>query len=405
MQCYAPAVQLCQSVAMSADGLKSMIRERAQAFGFTLCHVTRPEIDRQHPDALQRWSDAGLQGDMQWMAEPLRLERRKNPATMLDGVKSVISLAMLYTPPEYTLAEASSSHSSGVITAYAHGDDYHEIMKKKLKALAAELDRMLGKHDQQVFVDTAPVLEHALAEAAGLGWQGKHTLTIHKQHGSWFLLGEIFTTAELEPDQRAESHCGSCSACIDLCPTQAIIAPYVVDARRCISYLTIEFDGYIPAKLRSLMGNRIYGCDDCQQACPWNGHAAKGDGITIDYLMPKGENNLADLASLLLLDEEGFRIRFRRSPIKRTKRRGLLRNVCMAMGNSGDAAFVPELLNVLDDSEPLIRGHAAWALARLSDQQSSELVLDALSLQLGREHDPAVVQELSSAIKDIKGTL
>lgn len=390
---------------MSGDGLKMMIRERAQAFGFTLCHVTRPEIDQQHIDALQRWSDAGLQGDMQWMAEPVRLERRKKPATMLDGVKSVISLAMIYSSPQYTLAEANSSLSSGVITAYAHGDDYHEVMKKKLKALAAELDLMLGKYDQRVFVDTAPVLEHALAEGAGLGWQGKHTLTIHKQHGSWFLLGEIFTTAEIEPDQRAANHCGSCSACIDICSTQAIIAPYVVDARRCISYLTIELDGFISTELRPLMGNRIYGCDDCQLACPWNGHAAKGDGITIDYLMPKGENNLADLASLLLLDEEGFRIRFRRSPIKRTKRRGLLRNVCIAMGNSGVAAFVPELLKVLNDSEPLIRGHAAWALARLSDRQNRGLLQEALELQLEQESDQAVIQELTSAIKDIKEAL
>ena len=390
---------------MGADELKTVIRERAQAFGFSLCHVTRPEVDQKHVDALQQWSDEGLQGDMGWMAEAVRLERRKNPATMLDGVKSVISVAMLYTPPDYSQAEADSRKSSGVITAYAHGDDYHEIMKKRLKGLAAELDVMLGKHDQRVFVDTAPVLEHALAERAGLGWQGKHTLTIHKQHGSWFLLGEIFTTAEIEPDQRAENHCGSCSACIDLCPTQAIIAPYVVDARRCISYLTIEFDGFIPDALRTLMGNRIYGCDDCQLVCPWNGHAAKGEGIDVDYLMPKGENNLADLASLLLLDEEAFRIRFRRSPIKRTKRRGLLRNVCIAMGNSGVAAFVPGLLNVLNDQESLIRGHAAWALARLCDQQSCEMVLSALRLQLEKESDPAVMQELTSAIKDIKELL
>jgi len=334
---------------MSKDGLKAVIRERAQAFGFSLCHVSCPKVGEPHVDALQQWVDAGLHGDMAWMAEAVRLERRKSPQSMLDGVKSVISVAMFYTPPAYSLAEANLRKESAVITAYAHGDDYHEIMKKRLKGLAVELDGLLGKHDQRVFVDTAPVLEHAIAGRAGLGWQGKHTLTIHKQHGSWFLLGEIFTTAEIEPDQRASNHCGSCTACIDVCPTQAIIAPYVVDARRCISYLTIEFDGFIPAKLRSMMGNRIYGCDDCQMACPWNGHAAKGGGVADDYLMPKGENNLADLASLLLLDEEGFRIRFRKSPIKRTKRRGLLRNVCIAMGNSAVVSFIPQLIKVLDD--------------------------------------------------------
>jgi len=387
---------------MSKDGLKAVIRERAQAFGFSLCHVSCPKVGEPHVDALQQWVDAGLHGDMAWMAEAVRLERRKSPQSMLDGVKSVISVAMFYTPPAYSLAEANLRKESAVITAYAHGDDYHEIMKKRLKGLAVELDGLLGKHDQRVFVDTAPVLEHAIAERAGLGWQGKHTLTIHKQHGSWFLLGEIFTTAEIEPDQHASNHCGSCTACIDVCPTQAIIAPYVVDARRCISYLTIEFDGFIPTELRPMMGNRIYGCDDCQMVCPWNGHAAKGERVADDYLMPKGENNLADLASLLLLDEEGFRIRFRKSPIKRTKRRGLLRNVCIAMGNSAVVAFIPQLIKVLDDQEPLIRGHAAWALARLSDQASGEMVLAALQLQCTDEQDQLVMQELTSAIKDIK---
>ena len=390
---------------MSKGDLKASIRERAQAFGFSLCHVSCPEINTQHADALQQWVDAGLYGDMAWMAEAVRLERRKSPQTMLDGVKSVISVAMFYTPPAYSLAEANLKKESAVITAYALGDDYHEIMKKRLKGLASELDALLGEHDQRVFVDTAPVLEHALAERAGLGWQGKHTLTIHKQHGSWFLLGEIFTTAEIEPDEGASNHCGSCTACIDVCPTQAIIAPYVVDARRCISYLTIEFDGFIPTELRPMMGNHIYGCDDCQMVCPWNGHAAKAEGVAVDYLMPKGENNLADLASLLLLDEEEFRIRFRKSPIKRTKRRGLLRNVCIAMGNSAVVEFIPELIKALDDQEPLIRGHAAWALSQLSDQASGKMVLAALQLQRADEQDQLVMQELTSAIKDIKELL
>jgi len=393
---------LCQTSVMVSNGLKERIRAKAKECGFVLCHVTRPEVGGQHADALQRWTDAGMQGDMAWMAEEMRMQRRKSPETMLQGVNSVITVAISYTPPDYSLDEANAQKLAGVITAYAHGDDYHEIMKKRLKRLALELDVMLGVHDQRVFVDTAPVLEHALAASAGLGWQGKHTLTIQRQLGSWFLLGEIFTTAIIEPDQPATNHCGSCSACIDICPTQAIIAPYVVDARRCISYLTIEFDGFILEELRPLMGNRIYGCDDCQMACPWNEHAAKGEGALVDLLTPKGENNLPDLASLLLLDEEAFRIRFRKSPIKRTKRRGLLRNVCIAMGNSGNVFYIPVLLDALRDEEPLIRGHAAWALARLTDQGNRKMVLAALKLLSEQENDPAVLHEFMSAIQGIR---
>jgi len=385
---------------MAEKSLKTLIRSKARTHGFIRCCVTRPAVDAHHAEALQAWTDAGMHADMAWMAEAVRLSRRKQPESMLDGVNSVISVAMPYTPPHYALEEATAEQGAGVITAYAHGDDYHEIMKKRLKALAADLDLLLGSHDQRVFVDTAPVLEHALAERAGLGWQGKHTLTIDRALGSWFLLGEIFTTAEIEPDSPANNHCGSCTACIDICPTQAIVAPYIVDSRRCISYLTIEFDGYIPLSLRPLMGNRIYGCDDCQMICPWNGHASKDRIQFDDLLMPKGENNLPDLASLLQLDEEGFRIRFRRSAIKRTKRRGLLRNVCIAMGNSGQSTFIPNLLRVIADHEPLIRAHAAWALAQLSSGSSREMVLQALQLQRERETDPAVLQELASAIKD-----
>ncbi|WP_100277252.1 tRNA epoxyqueuosine(34) reductase QueG [Mariprofundus aestuarium] len=387
---------------MVSNGLKDRVRAKAKECGFALCHVTRPEVGGQHADALQRWSDAGMQGDMVWMAEEMRMQRRKSPETMLQGVNSVITVAMHYTPPDYSLDEADAQKLCGVISAYAHGDDYHDIMKKRLKALALELDAMLGVHDQRVFVDTAPVLEHALAASAGLGWQGKHTLTIQRQLGSWFLLGEIFTTAEFEPDQPAINHCGSCTACIDICPTRAIVAPYVVDARRCISYLTIEFDDFIPAEFRPLMGNRIYGCDDCQMVCPWNAHATKDKDAVVDLLMPKGENNLPDLASLLLLDEEAFRIRFRKSPIKRTKRRGLLRNVCIAMGNSGNVHCIPALLDALNDGESLIRGHAAWALARLTDQGNRERVLAALNLLSEQENDPAVLHEFMSAIQGIR---
>ncbi len=343
-----------------------------------------------------------MQGEMAWMKEPVRLSRRKTPESLLQDVKSVISVAMRYTPPEYSLDLANAEKNSGVISAYAHGDDYHDTMKKRLKALASDLDKMLGVHSQRVFVDTAPVLEHALAEVSGLGWQGKHTLTMNRQLGSWFLLGEIFTTAEISADASADNHCGSCTACIDGCPTQAIVAPYVVDARRCISYLTIEFDGFISAELRPLIGNRIYGCDDCQLVCPWNGHVAESEEGATDLLAPRGENNLPDLASLLRLDEAMFQERFRNSPIKRTKRRGLLRNVCIAMGNSGSADFIPLLLDALRDEEPLIRGHAAWALARLAGQSSGGDIEVALMSCFEAEEDRAVQQELGSAIKEVR---
>lgn len=361
-----------------------------------------PEFDHHHVDALQCWIDADMQGEMLWMKESVRLARRKLPKSMLQGVKSVISVAMRYTPPEYSLNSALAKRDSGVISAYAHGNDYHDVMKKRLKKLAADLDQMLGTHEQRVFVDTAPVLEHALAEGSGLGWQGKHTLTINRRLGSWFLLGEIFTTAEIAPDAPATNYCGSCRACADGCPTQAIVAPYVVDARRCISYLTIEFGGFIPLEMRPLIGNRIYGCDDCQMVCPWNEHVAAEEERPVDPLKPKGENNLPDLASLLRLDEAMFQTRFRKSPIKRTKRGGLLRNVCVAMGNSGSLKFVPSLLEALCDMEPLIRGHAAWALARLADRSNREHIELALMRCSEAEKDKTVQQELELAIKDVR---
>jgi len=384
--------------------MKELIREKALQHGFALCRFTAPVLDEKHRQGLHGWVDANMQGNMAWMSEEVRMQRRIEPASMLADVRSVISLAMTYTPPAYELDEACAAKQQGVISAYAHGDDYHDIMKKRLKALAAELDLMLGKHDQRVFVDTAPVLEHALAESSGLAWQGKHSLSIHRELGSWFLLGEIFTTAEIEHDELADNHCGSCSACMDICPTGAIVAPYVVDARLCISYLTIEFDGFIPRPLRRLMGNRIYGCDDCQLVCPWNSHASKAlQSVPCDDpLNPRGENHLPDLASLLDLDDDGFRSLFRKSPIKRTKRSGLLRNVCIAMGNSGQTSFVHDLLAVLGDEEALIRGHAAWALECLADEKNQHRIYTALQDCVDREKNNEVLEELDTTIQYLR---
>ncbi|OIQ00624.1 MAG: tRNA epoxyqueuosine(34) reductase QueG [Zetaproteobacteria bacterium CG2_30_46_52] len=341
------------------NDIKFHIRTLAEHHGFAMCAFSRPNIKAIDMHTLDTWIEAKMYGEMDYMAEHVRTFRRKNPENMLDGVTTVISLAMPYSPPK----QEEASPKQGVIASYAHGDDYHEVMKKRLKALALDLDKLLGKHGQRVYVDTAPVLEHALAANGGLAWQGKHSLSLNRNYGSWFLLAEIFTTATIEPDETANQHCGTCTACIDACPTKAIVAPYIVDARLCISYLTIEFKGFIPEKLRKPMGNRIFGCDDCQLVCPWNNDV---DAPITDFLNPREDALSPNLAKLLRLDEAAFRQMFRKSPVKRTGRSGLLRNVCIAMGNSGEVSFVPDLLDILRDEEPLIRGHAIWALGQLA---------------------------------------
>jgi len=377
---------------------KKSIRELACEQGFDLCFFTKPAFSSQHEIQLDSWVAAGMHGEMGYMAEETRVERRKQPESMLEGIKTVIALAMKHVPPPYSLEKAEEAKNSGVIAAYAHGDDYHDVMKKRLKAFARDLDKLLGVHDQRVYVDTAPVLEHALAESSGLGWQGKHTLSIHREHGSYLMLGELFTTAEIEPDEPASFHCGSCTACIDICPTQAIVAPFVVDARLCISYLTIEYRGFIPEKLRLLMGNRIYGCDDCQIICPWN---QKAEVIELDHLKPRHENILPELSALFELDEEGFRERFRKSPMKRPGRAGLLRNVAIAMGNSQNIEFIPQLLIALHDNEPLIRGHSAWALAQLFPYSMDGEIVSQLTYHSHQEKNDEVLDELHLALKNI----
>lgn len=372
----------------------------ARAHGFDLCRFTQPKIEHKFLTQYDAWLEAGFYADMSWMAEAGRAERRKQPELMLPGVRTVITVAMRYTPPGYLPEQAQAAGSHGVISSYAWGDDYHDIMKKRLKALARDVDGMLGQHDQRVYVDTAPVLENALAETSGLGWQGKHSLTLNRQIGSWFFLGELFTTAEIEPDAPASGHCGTCSACLDACPTKAIVGPFIVNARRCISYLTIEQRGWIDRALRPLMGNRIYGCDDCQLVCPWNRHV---EAPVPDLLNPRRENILPELASLLALDDAAFRHRFAKSPIKRIGRAALIRNACIAAGNSGDAAFAPILLQLLQDSSAVVRGHAAWALGRLEPQPAQRnRWLQALTEAACREDDAVSHEEISLTIQKIK---
>ena len=370
-----------------ADGLSAEVKRLARAAGFDDCGITRPALDARDVDGLRRWVAAGMYADMAWMAEPERLARRSNPRSLLADVRSVICVGLRYTPPR-----APTADGCGVISAYALGDDYHIVMKKRLKRLARALDRLLGAHDQRVFVDTAPVLEHALAASAGVGWQGKHSLTLNRDGGSWLLLGELFTTAELDCDPPASDHCGSCSACIDGCPTGAIVAPFVVDARRCISWLTIEYGGVIPRHLRPLIGNRVFGCDDCQLVCPWN---RKASTVGSDLLRPRADNRAPPLRELLTLDAATFHARFRNTPVKRTGRARLVRNAAVAAGNSGDRSLVPALVRLLEEPEALIRLHAVWALIQLRDAENSTAIDAALRELRRREHDTAVLEEVA----------
>jgi len=392
-----PQVQMPSKLQANSISKDEIVR-LAKLHGFDACHITQPQITPKHIACLDAWINAGFHADLEWMAEAERVARRKTPESLLDRVKSVICVAMRYTPPNYSLAEGNEAKNSGVISAYAHGDDYHEVMKKRLKTLARDLDELMGQHDQRIYVDTAPVLEHALAESSGLGWQGKHSLTLNREIGSWFLLGELFTTAEIEPDHPASQHCGSCTACIDICPTKAIVAPFMVDANLCISYLTIEYRGFIPRKLRSLIGNHIYGCDDCQMICPWNRHAAAPEP---DLLTPKRENILPELVSLLQLDDAAFRLRFAKSPVKRTGRAALQRNICIAMGNAKDVRFSPVLVDALKHDSPLVRGHAAWALGQLNASGHVE-ILAALEAARASELDEQACEEMNITIKNIR---
>src|SRR6202040_1891399 len=300
----------------------------------------------------------GLYGDMGWMAA--RPERRGDPRTLWPEARTIIMLGVNYGPSRDPMA-ILARRDRGAISGYAKGDDYHDVIKPRLKALAAWLIAQAGG-DAKVFVDTAAVMEKPLAVTAGLGWQGKHTNLVSRQFGSWLFLGAIFTTLELPSDAAEIDHCGTCRACLDVCPTAAFPAPYRLDARRCISYLTIEHKGPIPRELRGAIGNRIFGCDDCLAVCPWNKFAQAGREGKLAAREDLAAPRLADLARL---DDAAFRARFTKSPVKRIGRFRFVRNVLIAIGNSGDAALAEEAMRLLDDESPLVRGAAVWALGRL----------------------------------------
>ncbi|HEY2247541.1 MAG TPA: tRNA epoxyqueuosine(34) reductase QueG, partial [Bradyrhizobium sp.] len=329
----------------------------------------------------------GAHGDMDWLARDP--ERRADPRGLWPDVRSVIMLGVNYGPDQNPLA-VLEQRTHGAISVYAQGDDYHDVIKKRLKALARWLVTT-ANCEVKVFVDTAAVMEKPLAQAAGLGWQGKHTNLVSREFGSWLFLGAIFTTLELPRDDAETDHCGTCRACLDICPTAAFPAPYKLDARRCISYLTIENKGPIPHEFRQAIGNRIYGCDDCLAVCPWNKFAELGRETK---LAARDELRAPDLAELARLDDAAFRARFTKSPVKRIGRDRFVRNVLIAIGNSGEGALAEEAERLLSDASPLVRGAAVWALGRLADRKR----FNALASQMmAAETDSGVREEWNTA--------
>ena len=347
------------------DALKADLKAEAARLGFAACGIAPATEDPVVAARLDEWLEAGLHGEMEWMAA--RAHHRRSPQALWPEARSVVALGMSYAPAADPLALANEPDRARIST-YAQGADYHDTVKKALKALARWLigearKRGLGERQVKVFVDTAPVPEKPLAAAAGLGWQGKHTNLVSRTHGSWLFLGAIYTDIDFLPDAPAEEKCGSCQACHDACPTDAFTGPYRIDARRCVSYLTIEHKGPIPHEFRKALGNRIYGCDDCLAVCPWNKFANEAQAIRA--FLPRAELAAPKLAELLALDDAGFRSLFSGSPIKRIGRNRFVRNCLIAAGNGGDVTLVPQVERLVQDADPVVAEAAAWALGEL----------------------------------------
>ena len=338
--------------------MKETIRQRAGELGFDACRFTSA-APPAGAGKLQDWLAEKNHGEMAWLER--NAEKRGEPQKVLPGASSIIALATSYAGNE--APPKSGAGFSGVVARYARFDDYHDVLAEKLAALTQFVDTLDGTSTRSLwYVDTGPMLERDLAQRAGLGFAGKHTNLISRKLGNWIFLSEIITTLELEPDAPETNHCGHCTRCITACPTNAITAPFQLDARKCISYLTIELKGAIPVELRRAIGDRIYGCDDCLAACPWNRFAREGQAMKA-HARPDLER--PDLLELLKLDAAGFKARFAGSPVLRTKRRGLLRNVCVALGNVGDETALPALERAATDPEPLIAEHARWAMTEI----------------------------------------
>ena len=370
--------------------LEDSIRQYGRELGFDVVGITTAEpFLRDEQAAIQRVRQ-GLMDGLPWYTEE-RVHRATHPEVLLPGARSIISLAISYLSDD---VEPDDDGLAGKIARYAWGEDYHRVLKSKLRDFVQGLSKRVGRQVKaRIFVDDGPMNDRAAAERAGVGWFGKNTNILTPSHGSWVLLGQVITDLELEPDRPLAKTCGSCVRCIDACPTNAIVAPYVIDNTRCISFLTIELRGPIPIDMRPMMGDWVFGCDICQEVCPVNRKASLGLEPAFqqrhDFAAPQ-------LIPLLALDDEAFRARFRNSPIKRAKRVGLQRNVCVALGNIGDPVAVPALVGLLDAGEPLVRGHAAWALGRIGGTDATE----ALAAALDTERDAEVLAEIRQALSE-----
>jgi epoxyqueuosine reductase len=339
---------------------RDLIRAKALELGFDAVGFARAHLAEETRERLMRFLTEGQHGSMAWMES--RADQRAHPRALWPEAVSVISLGLTYAPDTDPLATLAQ-RDRATVSVYASNRDYHDVVKKRLKQLGQWMAQRFKGSELKVFVDTAPVMEKPLAQAAGIGWQGKHTNLVSRAHGSWLFLGEIFCTLDLAPDEAETDHCGSCDACLRICPTDAFPAPYRLDARRCISYLTIEHHGPIPIELRAKMGNRIYGCDDCLAVCPWNKFARAHDEPAF---APRAELTAPRLADLASLDDAGFRAFFSGSPIKRIGRNRFVRNVLVAIGNSGDASLRPAAQALCEDADPVVADCARWAAERLT---------------------------------------
>jgi epoxyqueuosine reductase len=378
------------SETLTKETPEQVLRREALRAGFGAMGIARlDQLGAAPGQRLREFLEEGRHGDMDWLAK--HADRRRHPQAMWPEARSAVVLGLNYGPDSDPL-ESLTKPQLGTISVYARGRDYHDVVKGKLKGVAAALSRATGGADVKVFVDTAPLMEKPLAALAGLGWQGRHTNLVSRSAGSWLFLGVILTTAALEPDAPGEDHCGSCRRCLDVCPTAAFPAPYQLDARRCISYLTIEHKGPIDRELRPLMGNRIYGCDDCLAVCPWNKFAETGREARLAAGPATRET---ELAVLLELDDAAFRSRFAGSPIKRTGRDRFVRNVLIAAGNAKLAELAPAVERRLEDASPLVRGAAVWALARLVDAAA---LRELATRHLARESDEQVRAEWNAEV-------
>ena len=371
------------------EALTASLHAAALQAGFDLVGIT-PAHRAPLAELLRAWLQHGMHGTMRYMEDPEG--RREDPRVYLPWARSLVVVGLNY----YTPHGLSVEPARGAISRYSWGLDYHQLLRARLETLRTALEALAPGSRTHLFVDTSPVLEKGVAEAAGLGWRGKHTNLLRKRYGSWFFLGGLATDLLLDYDRPARDHCGTCSRCITACPTGAIVAPYVLDSRLCISYLTIELREPIPRSLRAMVGNRIFGCDDCQDVCPWNRFAST---TPVPGFEPEEGNLNPLLLDLLGMSKEEWTRRFRQSPIRRARYEGFLRNVAVALGNWGAPEAVPALVARLEDPHPLVRGHVAWALGRCGRGTAQQPAISALQEQLGRETDAWVREEIELALR------